>query len=212
MTEEHMSLADGSDLSVEQLLWRQDVLQAEAQFVLRELDLLTLLSAGGKVRQMGSSASGLMVWRDLDLSVYSPGLSLERMYTIMQPLLTHPRIQRVRYLNESGAFNTTGVSRNERYYFGLYYLPLEGSEWKVDVSFWLDHAVRVEPIQDALEQILSQEMRLIILQIKNAWYRLPTYRSQVYSVDIYDAVLEHGVRTLDDFDRYLVERGKPARR
>jgi hypothetical protein len=37
---------------------------------------------------------------------------------------------------------------------------------------------------------------LIILRIKDAWYQLPAYRREVSSIDIYDAVLQHGVRTL----------------
>jgi hypothetical protein len=43
------------------------------------------------------------------------------------------------------------------------------------------------------------------------WCRLPTYRNQVYSVEIYDAVLAHHVRTPTEFDVYLIEHGKPAR-
>ena len=43
------------------------------------------------------------------------------------------------------------------------------------------------------------------------WHRLPAYRHRVLSVDIYDAVLEQGVRTPAEFDVYLVARGKPAR-
>jgi hypothetical protein len=30
-------------------------------------------------------------------------------------------------------------------------------------------------------------------------------------MEVYDAVLEHGARSPDDFDRYLLEQGLPAR-
>ncbi|HLJ35585.1 MAG TPA: hypothetical protein VKU38_18160 [Ktedonobacteraceae bacterium] len=62
-----------------------------------------------------------------------------------------------------------------------------------------------------MKQQVTPETRLAILWIKDIWYQLPTYRNEVYSTDIYDAVLQHGVRTPREFDRYLVERGKPAR-
>ena len=62
-----------------------------------------------------------------------------------------------------------------------------------------------------IEQKLTPETRLIILRIKDMWWKHPSYRQEVSSVDIYDAVLQHGVRTLDEFDQYLVERGKPIR-
>lgn len=41
--------------------------------------------------------------------------------------------------------------------------------------------------------------------------RDPAYGREVSSVDIYGAVLEHGVRTPEEFDAYLAARGKPTR-
>src|SRR5258708_7149528 len=61
------------------------------------------------------------------------------------------------------------------------------------------------------EQHLTPKTRLAITRIKDAWYQLPAYRQEVYSTDIYDAVLQHGVRTLTEFDDYLAQRGKPTR-
>ncbi|HEV2655936.1 MAG TPA: hypothetical protein VGT82_13305 [Ktedonobacteraceae bacterium] len=193
----------------EQLLRRQRLLQEEAQSVLKELNLIELLSAGGSIRQTGSSVLGLMVWRDIDLAVSSPGLSIERAFQIMHPLLTHSRVKHVRYFHQSGDFKLTGL--DERYYFMVFYEGYESAEWKVDISFWLGEGIHPEPVHEAIEQQLTPETRLTILRIKNAWYQLPTYRSEVYSTDIYDAVLQHGVRTLAQFDQYLVERGKPTR-
>ena len=53
----------------ERLLARQERLQAEARAVIAELDLLSLLGRLGRVEVIGSAASGLMVWRDLDVMV-----------------------------------------------------------------------------------------------------------------------------------------------
>ncbi|GHO68187.1 hypothetical protein KSC_070790 [Ktedonobacter sp. SOSP1-52] len=191
------------------LLQRQRLLQDEAQSVLKELNLIELLSAEGVVRQTGSTVLGLMVWRDIDLQVSSPRLSIERAFEIMHPLLTHPRVKQVRYLHQSDHFKLADL--DERYFFMVYYERPGEPEWKLDISFWLDEGVRPEPLHDAIEQQLTPETRLTILRIKDVWYQLPTYRVEVASTDIYDAVLQHGVRTLNEFDQYLVERGKPAR-
>lgn len=193
----------------EQLLQRQRLLQEEARSVLKELNLIELLSAGGIVRQTGSSVLGLMVWRDIDLAVSSPGLSIERAFQIMHSLLTHPRVKHVRYFHQSDDFKVTGL--DERYFFMVFYEGYEQAEWKVDISFWLGEGIHSEPVHEAIEQQLTPATRLTILRIKDAWYQLPTYRSEVYSTDIYDAVLQHGVRALDQFDQYLAERGKPTR-
>ena len=195
----------------ERLLQRQAILQNEAQTVVKELDLLRLLSNAGTVRVHGSSVLGLMTWRDIDISVSSPRLSCKRAYEFMLPLLTHPHVKQVRYLNESGSFNLTGLPRDERYFFMVLYDSGAENDWKIDISFWLGEGVRSEPIHEMIEQQLTPETRLIILRIKDVWWKHPSYRQEVSSVDIYDAVLQHGVCTLDEFDQYLVERGKPMR-
>lgn len=192
----------------EQLLQRQNALQEEAQIVLKELDLINMLRAAGTLRVMGSFASGLMVWRDLDLSVSSHGLSIERAYEIMRPLFIHPRVKQIRYLHQSGDFKENGL--DERHFFMVYYDLYPQAEWKLDISFWLAEGIRPEPLQDILEQQLTPDIRLTILQIKDAWYQHPAYRSKVSSTDIYDAILQHGVHTLDEFDQYLAQRGKPT--
>lgn len=196
---------------ITQLLQRQQELQDESRIVVEELNLLTLLSKAGVVRQVGSSVLGLMVWRDIDLAVSSPHMSLERVFEVMQPLFIHPRVKRIRYLNESGTFNPTHLLMDERYYFGVYYNTQADNEWKIDISFWLMPGIHPEPIHDAMKWQLTPETRLAILWIKDVWYQLPTYRNEVYSTDIYDAVLQHGVRTPGEFDKYLAERSKPTR-
>ncbi|MBO0796943.1 MAG: hypothetical protein J2P36_39185 [Ktedonobacteraceae bacterium] len=193
----------------ELLLHRQRLLQEEAQSVLKELNVIALLSAGGVVRQTGSTVLGLMVWRDIDLQVSSPRLSIERAFEIMHPLLTHPYIKHVRYLHQSDHFKLADL--DERYFFMVYYERPGQAEWKLDISFWLTQEIHPEPLHDAIAQQLTPETRLTILRIKDAWYQLPAYRVEVASTDIYDAVLQHGVRTLTEFDQYLVERGKPPR-
>ncbi len=203
---------------VSQLLQRQRELQNESQIVVKELNLLELLGAGGVVRWVGSSILGLMVWRDIDLAVSSPGLSIARAYELMQPIYTHPRVRWIRYFNESGSFNSTGLQQYERYYFAVLYENDAGNEWKMDISFWLMQGIHPEPVHEAIEQQLTPETRLAILWIKDAWHQhpaqphevSPAYRDGVYSPDIYAAVLQHGVRTPGEFERYLAQRGKPA--
>ena len=58
---------------------------------------------------------------------------------------------------------------------------------------------------------VTDETRLSILWIKDVWHRLPTYPYEVGGYDVYEAVLRHGVRTPEQFDAYLRERGLPGR-
>lgn len=193
----------------EQLLSRQRQLQDEAQQVLEDLNLLEVLGTVGMVRQTGSFATGLMVWRDIDLQVSSPGLRIAQAFTLLRPLLTHPRAKQAQYFHQSDHFKLSGL--DERYFFMVFYEPEECPEWKLDISFWLGEGIHPEPVHEAIVQQLTPEARLTILRIKDAWYQLPAYRREVSSTDIYDAILQHGVRTLAEFDDYLRARGKPPR-
>jgi hypothetical protein len=86
-----------------------------------------------------------------------------------------------------------------------------GEEWKIDVSLCssgspqglLAHA-------EELRRRLTPETRLAILWIKDAWHREPSYPDLVDGMDIYEAVLEHGVRTPEQFGRHLRQRGLPT--
>jgi hypothetical protein len=193
------------------LLERQDVLQAEANQLVESLDLPWMLGRAGRFERLGSSVSGLMVWRDLDLAVSCGVLSAERAWETMVPLAAHPRTTRLSYRNEFGPLAPPELRGHGRYYFVARHQTEAGSEWKIDVSLWspksppgpLSHA-------EELMRRLTPETRLAILWIKDAWHRLPSYPDRVSGMDIYEAVLEHGVRTPEQFGSYLGRRGLPT--
>ena len=90
-------------------------------------------------------------------------------------------------------------------------MRIEG--WKVDVSLWFAGVPpAVEAFQTELPARLTPESRLAILGLKDFWHRLPHYPENVSAWEIYDAVLNHRVRTLDAFDAFLAARGLPTRR
>lgn len=194
-----------------ELLRRQEALQSEAQQVITELALIPLLSRAGKPEQIGSSMSGLMVWRDLDFNILCPHPSPDLIFETMQPLMTHPRVTKLLYHNDTGQYAPPELQGDERYYFVVYYKSDAEHEWKIDLSFWLSDTPRNQQAYlEYLAQRLTDETKLAILWIKDVWSHLPTYPYQVGGTDIYDAVLEHGVRTPDQFRTYLLTHGMPV--
>ena len=85
-----------------ELLRRADRLRAEAAGVIADLDLVALLGRVGEVEHLGSSVSGLMVWRDVDFAVRYRDLTPGRAWEALRPLLTQPRLLRLNYRNEVG--------------------------------------------------------------------------------------------------------------
>ena len=181
--------------SPEELLARQGDLQREAVELTRELGLEEVLGKAGRVVAVGSSVTGLMVWRDLDFVVDAPGLSIGAAFQAMLPLLA--RCRAARYENDLGG---------RRHYFVLR-IPWRGERvWKLDVSFFVDGApTAVERFQQEVLTRLTDEARLAILELKEARHRDPAYPEVYGGYEICDAVLNHGVRTLTELDAYLRE-------
>jgi hypothetical protein len=129
----------------------------------------------------------------------------------VNPLLTHPRTMGLHYANERGRYNPHADPASDRYYFVFRHMSVDGQNWKIDLSFFfsaqmlgaLDHLAW-------LQRELTEETRIAILWIKDIWHRLPAYPYRVGGYEMYDAVLNAGVRTPDEFDAYLTARGLPT--
>ena len=186
-----------------ELLQRQAELQATAGDVLADLDLVRVLSQAGDVTLVGSYVTGLMSQPDIDVNVVCDTWSAAAAFEAVRPLVVHPRVRKLSYDNQTGAFNP-GFPL-EGYYWGVQYENPVGLAWKLDVWFWPRRAPS-EDIQHTqeLRRRLTPETRLAILWIKDALHRQRMFSAyRVSSVDIYDAVLKHGVRTPATFGAHL---------
>ncbi len=194
--------------SDEDVIHAQGALQAEADEVMGRLQLLELLSRVGRPIVVGSKALGLMVWRDVDIEIYCPVLSPDAIFDAVRPLASVPGIYRLNYRDWSGPRAVPDLP--DGYYWGVRYRPDTGQEWKFDLWFVLEHTTHRmgSEMLSSLPPRLTPEIRRTILRLKSLWFEHPSYRHTVYSTDIYNAVLEHGVATPEQLERYLRERGK----
>jgi hypothetical protein len=153
---------------------------------------------------IGSAVSGLMVWRDLDYGVDAPGARPEDAWPVLAPLVA--RADSLHYANETGE-RIGETAPYERLYFVVL---LAG--WKLDVSVWTAGAPpALEELPQRLLEELDPELRLVVLRLKDAWHSDPRYPETVSAWEIYGAVLDHGVRALEELDAYLVAHGLPSR-
>jgi hypothetical protein len=93
-------------MEIDELLRRQEQLQAEAATVRQDLGLDQRLSPLGEVVPVGSAAPGLTVWRDLDLTVVCRGFDAEAVAGAGASLAGHPRVREVRFIDDTGNWNT----------------------------------------------------------------------------------------------------------
>jgi hypothetical protein len=188
---------------------RQARLQAEAHAVLSHLDLPGNLGHLGPFEHVGSSASGLMVHRDLDVCIRGSDPTAAQVFDALHPVITQPGVHEIVYRDETGPRSPTGHTRDQRHYVVLRY-EYQDHVWKIDITIWISPAPRPHLDEVArLRREATGAKRDAILWIKDTWHTRAEYNDTVGGVDIYTAVLDHDVRTPDEFGAYLRRRGVP---
>ncbi len=173
-------------------------LTAEADRILHEHGLLKICEKYGRPFVTGSYALGLMARRDLDFNIETENISVAGMFRLGGELAASLKMRRVLYLNEF-------VDRHPRLPLGLYvggYTRVLGAdkEWCLDI--WAMDAAQSRVNQDyisSLRAALSQEKKLLILDIKRQCLLKPGYQHHYFSVDIYKAVMENVVSNAAEF-------------
>lgn len=188
-------------------LLSQAQLRVQADAVEAELGLTALLRTLGQPVLVGSAALGLMVRRDLDITVVCSVLdeaTRTGVAAIGAQLAAHPRVREVRLRNDTGFWNI-----DPRYPDGLYvgatYRALDHEDWTLDIWF-VDEPERQPDLVHlhTLASRLDERSRATILHIKSelagrAGRTQPSYH-------VYRAVLDHGVTTVADFDTWCYSR------
>src|SRR5829696_1204281 len=171
--------------SDQELLARQVALQAEAAQVLAQRDLDVCLLAGEDC---------------------SPPDVLE----LLKRVVVLPGFAGLTYRDERGERCPTGEARDERYHVP-FDLDAGKGRWRVDLSVWLrDLHGHIADWHARLRDTITDQQRLAVLRNKDVWHRLPSYPDEVSGWEIYTAVLRDGVRTPEQFARWLTTNGFPA--
>lgn len=193
----------------------QDELQAEAQQLIEKLGLIKLLSKYGAPTIVGSTALGLLVWRDLDIEVAVDKFSREYISEIAAILINSQTyrvdITFIDNLDKHNPYNPIGLYLGMKYFDST---PTKVEEnnidktWKIDIWFLTPDNLQGKATTENLKNQLTNDNRKYILEIKNIVTHNPLYRKEIRSMDIYTAVLEKGVRNIDEFSQYLNDQGK----
>ncbi|MFD9736121.1 hypothetical protein [Umezawaea sp. NPDC059074] len=186
------------------VLVEQDELQAASNAVVDALGLNQSLATIGDPVRVGSSALGLLVKRDVDITVVCAELGKavhEAVVSIGAELARHHRVERVLFRNDTGDWNTD-ANYPDGFYLGVNYRSSAGDDWNLDIWF-VDEPERQPDLAHvkALPARLTPETRTAILEIKKAYLGRPEYGKSVNGYEIYRAVLDHDVRTVEDFER-----------
>jgi hypothetical protein len=199
-----MSELDGHDQS--RLFRLDEDLHAEADRILAGSGLGEIIRAEGFEPQ-GSYVMRTMTWRDLDFERHQDPPDWASHWTLGSRLAGTGWPWRASCIN---AYREPS-SREQGVYWGLrVFDPSEGPEapvWKIDL--WTARAeefARQCPHRGRWQALMTDDRRYHILKLKEAVCHLPEYRKTMLSVHVYEAVLDCGIRTVEEFMRWWESR------
>jgi hypothetical protein len=201
------------DAEMDDLLADQRRIQEEADRVVELLQLEALLSDVGRPVRVGSSAMGLMVRRDIDITVVCQDLGSETRAAFVQVgaklMLMDRHVVSVRFRNDTGSWNTDPASYPDGLYLGVSARTNGGIDWTVDI--WAVDQPERQPDMTHLRTLLprlNDGHRITILLIKQALATAKSSASErrIPSAYVYDAVVESGVGSMAQFTEWLASK------
>jgi len=175
-------------------------LRAEAVELLEGRGLRNLLEEHSRIAIIGSYALKLMVWRDLDIIMNAPSMSVEDFFDLgarMTKLLSAWKMFFTDNRQHELAQSPKGL------YWGIRLGDIKAGAWKIDLwAFDSEEFDRKRRECEELNRNLTRQSRLTILNLKSKVWQDARYRKSVTSQDLYDAVLKHGIGTVDEFWKY----------
>jgi hypothetical protein len=176
-------------------------IKKEADQILYEQQLLSILSDYGKPYVTGSYAMDLMTWRDLDIYLQTDTIQEEEFFSLGARINHQFKPVKMSYRNERIG-RTPGLPAG--LYWGIYFGNERKGAWKIDI--WaIGEKECSERVQfcEKLSDRITGENRHAIMEIKSSCWTDPSYRKSYTSKDIYEAVLENGIRNVESFKKYM---------
>ena len=192
----------------ERLFAQDEALRHEADYLLEASGVGAILRERG-LSPVGSYVMHTMTWRDLDFEGYADR-DQAACWQLGEAIAQSPWTFRAQFEDN----NRTGYTG---FYWGFLIAdpkisgPVQRGNplvWKLDAwQFPAAHKAANNLDRRALWQsLLTDETRSYVMAIKEALCRDARYCRSLFSVDLYEAVLECGVRDLDEFERWFAER------
>ena len=172
-------------------------LRTEADQILEKSGLSIIIREEG-YKPVGSYVMQTMTWRNLDFERTDDHPDIKRHWELGARFVQTGWVWGLNCIN---AYRAPRGMGDEGLYWGLrMHNPKNGDIWKLDL--WTARPEEYEPYlprRDLWTSRLTEDSRYHILAIKEAVCNLPDYGKSLLSVHIYEAVLEHGIRGIDEF-------------
>ena len=173
--------------------------QQRAQEVIRDSGIESIWrSVGAEPHLVGSLRTGLLIThRDIDFHIYSSPLRVADSFAAMARLAENSRIRRIEYGN---LLDTS----EECLEWHAWYADADDQLWQIDMIHMPKGSAYdgyFERFARRLQRALTPEMRQAVLRLK---FETPDHE-KISGVEIYRAVVQGGVRTRTELERWRAE-------
>ncbi len=171
-------------------------MKEQADKLLYDLGLFDELKKYGTPQIIGSYAMNVMAWNDLDIDVTNEDMDIEKLYSLTSVILK--KYKPIWYEAKQEL-----TSEGKQVWFHGFETMILGDLWNIDIWFFDKSTIsNAESFCDNVKkQIdLDENKRNTIIQIKKGLIEKELYSFEKYtSMDVYKAVLEDGISSLDEF-------------
>ena len=178
--------------------------QKRALEILSESGIMDIWERHGcRVNIVGSLAMKLLVKHlDIDLHVYSSGITEESSFAIAAQIAKDRRVREIKCIN--------GLHTDEHCIaWHISYEDTPGKIWQIDIIH-IESGSRYdgyfELMAERINERLSQEQRETVMRLK---YETPD-NEVIHGVEYYQAVMEDGVKSLHELRMWVLENRKPG--
>ena len=166
----------------------------QADRILYEFGLLKKLEGIGKAHIIGSYRMDMMAWNDLDIDIENGAMSLDKLHELSAFIISvfHPL-----WYEAKEEVNADG----KRVWFHGFETTVTGALWNIDLWFFDKETISdAERYCDDILQNTTQAQKDMIMDIKCGLIKRGLYSFEQYkSIDVYKAVMEHGVKDINEF-------------
>jgi hypothetical protein len=171
-------------------------IKENANKILYEYGLINELNKYGKCHVIGSYKMDLMVWNDLDVDIENKNINMNSIYNIAKFVFD-------KFLPIWFEGKET-IMENKRCYFLGFETNILGETWNIDL--WFFDILEIEKCERYCNEITekinkNKELQNYIIEIKKELIQRGMYSSCYNSVDVYDAVLNHGIKNIEELEK-----------
>lgn len=166
----------------------------KAEHILQSSGLMEHLAEYGAPHIIGSCRMDMMAWNDIDIDIENGGMALDKLYRLTGFILDTFRpfwYEAKEVVDDEG----------KRVWFQGFEAKIDGERWNFDLWFFDRETIeKAEAFCDSIAARATAAQRESIMEIKLGLMERGLYSFEKFcSMDVYRAVLEENIQTIEGF-------------